>query len=226
MSETSDDDLLYLNEAKIATVVWLQYDGDREDLEDNYLLMERDKDLGSGLAALGGKVEQHDREQAREEHGTDDIDLDQVAEHNAYREAKEEAQIESLYDIDEIGRVYTVSRPGGTYDEPWIIYHFIAKTDDEPASMQHREGDLQWHHEDDLDENDYAFRQGAFISHIRDQAPFTALVDDIQDDGYIDGESTIHTVDELLDWPDEDYLEQNLIEAPETVRDHYLGQEE
>ncbi|MCJ7429487.1 MAG: hypothetical protein MUP66_03800, partial [Candidatus Nanohaloarchaeota archaeon QJJ-5] len=96
-------------------------------------------------------------------------------------------------------------------------------TDEEPDSMEHREGDLAWYHPEELPDQSYAFRHDAFIENILEDEPFTALVDDIEDNGTFDEEATIlHSTTGLMDWPDEDYLEQDLITAPETVKEHYF----
>lgn len=217
----------YADDAQVATVVWLQYDGDDPELEDHYLLMDRDKELGRGLAALGGKVEEQDFHEVElpEDISYDNPGLDQAAARNAHREAQEEADVDSIYDMEHIGRVTQVSREEGSFDEPWIIYHFTARTDEEPDSYEHREGELDWYHEDELPEQDYTLMHGEFVDNVREEEPFTAIVDDAHDvyHTFSPEYTPVNKVDGIRDWP-EDVLEQDLVQAPEDLVDLLLGE--
>lgn len=206
-----------LGDAKTATVVWLRYDGPStgEVEQGDYLLIDRDKDLGRGLAALGGTIEEDDFDAPTElgEASRPYVEdaLAAAARQNAYREVREETHGGEADHLELRGKVVQTDRPYGTdeapyetyTDDPWAIYHFTATTDTVPERYEHREGTLTWVAPDDLRERGLAMAQDEFVDNILDGRPFSAVIDDAGSyrTGWDADRYLINMVDELRDWP-------------------------
>jgi 8-oxo-dGTP pyrophosphatase MutT (NUDIX family) len=181
MTLRSEDGQLYRDGATLATVVWIQYTGDKEPFQERYLLMQRDKDPGRGRwTGLGGKIEEQDLEDttvsdaSRDEHER----LREGAYRNANREVAEEAGVD-VSAIDHLGMVSYRDEEGS---DRWEIHHFVAETDDLPDRYNHREGELAWHPPEKLEDLDMGLGHDALVDNIRRDEPFMAIITDISDD--------------------------------------------
>lgn len=202
-------------DAKLATSVWLEYDGDDPELQGQYLLIDRDKDLGRGLAALGGKVEIEDFTGVDVPDGPEyEAMLEDVAANNARREGQEESGV-VVESVELVGKALRIGRSDGSFEDPWANYHFVGTVTEVPDEYGHREGDLDWYDPAEMREQEYAFAHGRFVEDVLERRPFSAVIDEVPSD---EGDQEyFDRIQELQDWPRELLGRDPDQDAPEIV---------